>query len=512
MTASRQLRPATAPLLSGKETGGDGRRTAVVFTIILLVTAVLLLYRLGSVSWTWDEQNDMQIVACLERSHDPFACLDDITQTRLPFYIHAVVALLAPSDAAHYVISAVFALANVVLVFVLARSRFGSRTALLAMALVATAPAVLASGRMLLSHSNVILTTFTLATVTAYDRFDRTADVRFFLLSAAALGLAVASSVLGVFTALVVACYWLSNPQRRRWWQPLAYAAVTAAVFLASTLIYLRPTNLATFVEVAFEAKAFPEWNYLQLGTNQAPRWYSLLLFPVSIGPWWCALFSVAPVVLRRSTVGEGARRCAVAIWVACLAYLVLKSGVFRYDAPHQQVAWHPLVFVVVAATATELIRRTGRLRVVALSALVAFGAVQLYDTHRFFPNYLFHGAQYGTRFIGEFYGPAVFHAQDREGIDLHLDAIVAADPGVRILMADNNAFQRTDEHFVSFTRRDPGRTYEFAVVDRLYATHFRFRERDEYNAFLARHYTVVHTHYFPTQKWAYRILRVRPG
>jgi 4-amino-4-deoxy-L-arabinose transferase-like glycosyltransferase len=483
----------------------------VVFTIILLVAAALLVYRAGSVSWTWDEQNDMQIVACLERSHDPFACLDDITQTRLPFYIHAAVALLAPWDAAHYVISAVFALANVVLVFVLARSRFGSRTALLAMALVATAPAVLASGRMLLSHSNVILTTFTLATVTAYDRFDRTADVRFFLLSAAALGLAVASSVLGLFTVLVIAAYWLSNPQRRRPWQPMAYGAVTTAVFLASTLIYLRPTNLATFVAAAFDAKAFPEWNYLQLGTNQAPRWYSLLLFAVSTGPWWSAVFAVAPVVLRRSAVGEGATRCARAIWAAFLAYLVLKSGVFRYDAPHQQVAWYPLVFVVVAATATELIRRTGRVRVVGLVALVAFGALQLYETHRFFPNYLFHGAQYGSRFIGEFYGPAVFHAQDRDAIDRQLDAIVAADPGVRILTADNNAFQRTDEHFVAFTRRDPSQTYQFAVVDRLYATHFRFPERDEYNAFLARHYTVVRFHDFPTQKWAYRILRVRP-
>ena len=127
------------------------------------------------------------------------------------------------------------------------------------------------------------------------------------------------------------------------------------------------------------------------------------------------------------------------------------------------------------------------------------------------FPNYLFHGAQYGSRFIGEFYGPAVFHAQDRAAIDRQLDAMVAADPGVRVLVADNNAFQRTVDHFVPFTQRDPATVYQFAVVDRLYATHFRFPERDDYNAFLARHYNVVRSHQFPTDKWAYRILQVRP-
>lgn len=493
------------------EAGPGDRRTAVVFTVILVAAAALLMYRLGSVSWTWDEQNDMDIVACLQRSHDPFACLDDIAQTRLPFYIHAVAATLAPWPATHYVVSAVFGLANLGLVFVLARSRFGKRTALLAMALTATAPAVLASGRMLLSHSNVILTTFTLATVVAYDRYDRIGGRRFFWLSAAALGLAVASSVLGVLTALVVAGYWLGS-RRRRLWQPLAYGAVAGAVFLISTVIYLRPTNLATFVGVTLGARhGFPEWNYLQLGSSQAPRWYSPLLFALSIGPWWGALFAVAPVVLRRRAVGEGARRCGLAIWGAFMAYLVMKSGVFRYDAPHQQVAWYPLVFVVVAATITELVRRAGAARSVAIAALVAFGGLQLVDAGRFFPNYLFHGAQYGSRFVGEFYGPAVFHAQDRAAIDRQLDAMVTADPGVRVLMADNNAFQRTDEHFVPFTRRDPVATYRFAVVDRLYATHFRFAERDEYNAFLARHYSVVRSHQFPTGKWAYRILQERP-
>ncbi|HEV2760138.1 MAG TPA: glycosyltransferase family 39 protein [Acidimicrobiales bacterium] len=473
-----------------------------------MVAAALLLWAAGSISWTWDEQVDMAIVDCLVASRNPFACTSDIEQTRLPFYVHAAAATLAPWEGVHYAISAVFGLVNVVLVFVLARSRFGLQTALVAMALVATTPTLLASGRMLLSHSNVMLTTFTLVAVVAYDRFDRNADRRFFWLSAAALGLAVASSVLGLLTALVIAGYWLAAGQRRELREPVVYAAVAGAAFLLSTLVYLQPRNLATFVNALLHTYRFPEWNYMGLATNEAPRWFSPLLFVIKIGPWWAALFAVAPLVLRRSAVGEGGRRCALAIWGGFLAYLVLKSGVLRYDAPHQQAAWYPLVLVVVAATVTELVRRAGAARSLVLTAMTLFAALHLYDTHRFFPNYLFHGVQYGSSLIGEFYGPAVFHAQDRTDIDDRLDAIVAADPTVRILMADNNAFQRGGENFVPFTRRDPEATYSFAVLDRLYASHFGFPERDEYNAFLAREYRVVHSHNFPGDEWAYRILR----
>ena len=492
---------------------GRPRWPAVLaFMVILVAAAALLVHEHGSVSWTWDEQIDMAIVDCLETSKNPFSCTSDIEQTRLPYYIHALGATVAPWPATHYAISGLFGLANVVLVFLLARGRFGIRTGLVAMALAATTPALLASGRMLLSHSNVILTTFTLVAVLAYDRFDRTGDERFSWLSAAALGLAVASSVLGLLTGLVIAGYWLTSGPRRSLWHPVAYATVAGGAFLVATVIYLHPGNLATFVNAILHTHRFPEWNYLQLGTNEAPVWFSPLLFAVKIGPWWSVVFAVAPLVLTRGTVGEGARRCALAIWGGFLAYMFVKSGVLRYDAPHQQVPWYPLVLVVVAATATELVRRAGAARVLVLAALTAFASLHVYDTNRFFPNYPFHGVQYGSRLIGEFYGPAVFHAQDRTDIDRRLEAIVAADPDVRILMGDNNAFQRDDPHFVAFTRRDPGVTYRFALVDRLYATHFRFPERDEYNAFLDRHYVVMHSHDFPPGEWAYRILRLAAG
>ena len=55
------------------------------FRADLFAFAFLHLYRLGAVTYTWDEGSDLGIVSCLQQTHDPFACLDDISQTRLPF-------------------------------------------------------------------------------------------------------------------------------------------------------------------------------------------------------------------------------------------------------------------------------------------------------------------------------------------------------------------------------------------------------------------------------------------
>ena len=135
---------------------------------------------------------------------------------------------------------------------------------------------------------------------------------------------------------------------------------------------------------------------------------------------------------------------------------------------------------------------------------------MQLYDVIRFFPNYLFYGAQYGERFIGEFYGPAVMHAQDRGPVNAYIDKLLARDPNVKILVADHNALERPEPNFVPFTKRDPSVRYEYAFVDRLYAMHFRFPERDAYNAYLAANYVEDYTYYFPPRVWMYRVMRKR--
>jgi hypothetical protein len=145
------------------------------------------------------------------------------------------------------------------------------------------------------------------------------------------------------------------------------------------------------------------------------------------------------------------------------------------------------------------------------IAAIALCFALQVYDVIRFFPNYLFYGSQYGDRFLGEFYGPAVMHGQDRGPVNACIDALIARDPSVKILVADNNALERSEPNFVPFTKRDPSVRYEYAFVDRLFATHLRFPERDAYNAYLAANYVDDYTYDFPTRVWMYRVMKL-PG
>jgi hypothetical protein len=188
---------------------------------------------------------------------------------------------------------------------------------------------------------------------------------------------------------------------------------------------------------------------------------------------------------------------------------LALKGFVFHYDAPHQQVQFYPFVYLGIAAV---LLGYEFRRRVSAplVAAIIVCFAIQLYDVIRFFPNYLFYGSQYGDRFIGEFYGPAVMHAQDRGPVNAYIDRILARDPSVKILVADHNALERPEPNFVPFTKRDPSFRYEYAFIDRLFATHVHFPERDAYNAYLAANYVEEYTYYFPPRVWMYRVMRVR--
>jgi 4-amino-4-deoxy-L-arabinose transferase-like glycosyltransferase len=488
-----------------------------VLGAVLLVTAAFVLPAPGEVAWSWDEEVDMTIVSCLADSPSPFDCRRDISQTRVPFYIHWVVEELG-GGTGHYLLSAAFALLNVVLVFVVARARLGPTPALVAAALTGTAPAVLASARMLLSHSNVIFTTFSLLTLLFLDRFCRSGSVRALWLSAVGYGLALGSSMLAMFLAIPVAGLWLLCSRQRRLALAIPYGLIAVVVFFASTVIYLRPANLELLIEqtVRPHTVPWPDWNYLGLGTTVAPRWFSPLLFGIRVGPWWFVAFLVAPLVLHRCRhrLPPDATRFALVLWGSFALNMLLKSGVFQYDAPHQQAPWFPLVFIVIAGAVVAGLRQLENpMQVIAASAVVLAAGLQFVDAQRFWPNYLFYGSQYGQHFIGEFYGPASIHRQDRDDIDRELDRLIRERPDVKVLMADHNMFERHGAPFVAFTSRQPAERYEFALLDRLYGTHLEYPERDAYNEFLeAEGYEPYRTHHFPVGEWAYMILRRKGG
>jgi flagellar biosynthesis protein FliQ len=486
------------------------RRANVAFFVIFAGFTFLHLYRMASISPTWDEGTDIAIVQCLATTHSPFACLDDISQTRLPYFIHAFV---SSSIKAQYVISFVASALTLLMLYAFARREFGVGVATMTASLYTTSPQLLASGRMLMTHSNILFTMFTTASFIAFYRSAGGSPAGppparrhygWLILSAIAFGLATSCSIVGVFNGIVIAIFYALT--RRFAWRDLMFIPIAIATFFATSIIYLKPALLMKLIRACMLSNIYPFWNYLNLGSPHAPWYFSLVVFIIKIGPWWLVLAAACyATTLHRPRRLQTAFLASLAI--ALLINFALKGFVFHYDAPHHQVQFYPLVCLFLAAVILE-----HRLTKPLVAAIALCFAIQLYDVIRFFPNYLFYGAQYGDRFIGEFYGPAVMHGQDRGPVNSYIDTLIARDPNVKILVADHNALERPEPNFVAFTKRDPAVRYPYAFVDRLYGVHFRFPERDAYNAYLAANYREEYTYSFPTRVWMYRLLKLNPA
>ena len=483
-------------------------RTANIgFALIFAAFAFLHLYRIASISPTWDEGTDISIVQCLLKTHDPFACLNDISQTRLPFYIHAAVATITPRIEAQYVVSVLASALTLFLLYGFARREFGVPVATMTAALYVTAPQLLASGRMLMTHSNILFTLFTTASFIAFYEFVKNRRLRWLVVSAVAFGLATSCSILGVFNGIFIVVFYVMT--RRASWRDLIFVPIAVATFFATSIIYLKPAPLSALIRACMLKNVYPFWNYLGLGSPHAPWYFPLVVFVIKTGPWWLALATICWFISRRPAP-DTIQRAALAAFIISLGInFALKGFVFHYDAPHHQVQFYPLAYLTIAAVLLGFEFRR-RVSLPLIAAIAVCFVIQLYDVVRFFPNYLFYGSQYGDRFIGEFYGPAVMHSQDRGPLNVFLDQLLARDPKVKILVADHNALERPEANFVSFSKRDPAVRYDYAFVDRLFATHFRFPERDAYNAFLAVHYIPVYGYEFPPHVWMYRVFRRR--
>jgi hypothetical protein len=521
------------------------RRLAnAAFVILFAGFTFLHLHRMATISPTWDEGTDIAITQCLAKTHNPFACLDDISQTRLPYFIHA---LVPSSIKAQYIVSFVASALTLLMLYAFARREFGVGVATMTAALYVTSPQLVASGRMLMTHSNILFTMFTTASFIAFYYFVRSrppartdksvcatratvsapaaavtktaercgtdtpvcaVDLQqignrkpWLILSAIAFGLATSCSILGVFNGIVIAVFYAMT--RRFAWRDLLFIPIAIVTFFATSIIYVHPSLLAKLIRACTLPNPYPFWNYLNLGSPHAPWYFSFVVFIIKIGPWWLVLAAAC-----YATTLHRPRRIQTtflaAFGIALLINFALKGFVFRYDAPHHQVQFYPLVCLALAAIILE--RRMTRLLIATIALCFA---IQLYDVIRFLPNYLFYGAQYGDRFIGEFYGPAVMHGQDRGPVNAYIDTLIARDPNVKILVADHNALERPEANFVPFTKRDPAVRYDYAFVDRLYASHLHFPERDAYNVYLGANYAEEYTYYFPTHVWMYCVMKL---
>ncbi|MDP9360874.1 MAG: glycosyltransferase family 39 protein [Acidobacteriota bacterium] len=493
---------------------GRGSRAGNISFALLFAAFVLLhFHRMASISPTWDEGTDIGIIHCLAATHDPFACLDDISQTRLPLYLHAAVLAVTPRIEAQYLLSFVASALTLLLLYRFARREFGSAVATMTAALYVTSPQLLASGRMLLTHANILFTLFTTASFVAFYELVKTNRRRWLVASALAFGLATSCSILGVFNGLFIAVFYAMTilRERRASWLDLTFLPIAVATFFATSIIYLKPDLLGALIRACTLPDVYPFWNYLGLGSPHAPWYFPLVVFVIKIGPWWLALTAICCVISRRPAPRTVQRAFLSAFAVALLINFALKGFVFRYDAPHHQVQFYPLVYLGIATVCLghEFRRRVSMPLVAAIA--ICF-VIQACDVVRFFPNYLFYGSQYGDRVIGEFYGPAVMHAQDRGPVNAYIDRLLARDPRVKILVADHNALERQEPNFVPFTKRDAAARYDYAFVDRLYAVHFRFPERDAYNRYVATNYVDDYTYDFPPNVWMYRVMRGTPA
>lgn len=483
-------------------------RTANIgIALIFAVFVFLHFYRIASISPTWDEGTDIGIVHCLLKTHDPFACLDDISQTRLPFYIHAAVAAITPRVEAQYVISVIASALTLLLLYGFARREFGVPVATMTAALYVTSPQLLASGRMLMTHSNILFTLFTTASFITFYEFVKNRRLRWLVISAIAFGLATSCSILGVFNGIFIAVFYVMT--RRASWRDLIFVPIAVATFFATSVIYLKPALLGSLIRACTLKDLYPFWNYLGLGSPHAPWYFPLVVFVIKVGPWWLALAAICWFISRRPAPDTIQRTALAAFLISLGINFALKGFVFHYDAPHHQVQFYPLVYLTIAAVLLGYEFRR-RVSLPLLAGIAICFTIQLYDVVRFFPNYLFYGSQYGDRFIGEFYGPAVMHAQDRGPLSAYLDQLLAHDSNVKILVADHNALERPEANFVPFSKRDPAARYDYAFVDRLYSSHFHFPERDAYNTYLAVNYIPVYNYEFPPHVWMYRVLHAR--
>lgn len=489
--------------------GPPSRAGTIGFALLVAVFAILHLFRMASISPTWDEGTDIGIIHCLAATHDPFACLDDISQTRLPFYLHAAVLAITPRIEAQYLVSVIASALTLLLLYRFARREFGVAVATMTAALYVTSLQLLASGRMLMTHANILFTLFTTASFMAFYELVKTNRRRWLVLSALLFGLATSSSILGAFNGVFIAVFYAMTilRQRRASRLDLTFLPIAVTTFFATSIIYLRPDLLGALIRACSLPNPYPFWNYLGLGSPHAPWYFPLAVFVIKIGPWWLALAAICWVVSRRPAPRSLQRTFLIAFAVALAINFALKGFVFRYDAPHHQVQFYPLVYLGIA---TVYLGHEFRRRVTAplVAAIAICFAIQIYDVVRFFPNYLFYGSQYGDRFMGEFYGPAVMHAQDRGPVNVYIDSLLARDPHTKILVADHNALERPEPNFVPFTKRDPSARYDYAFVDRLFAVHFRFPERDAYNEYLAANYVDDYTFRFPPNVWMYRVMR----
>lgn len=483
----------------------------LLILILLLIYTGLHFLQMGTITPTQDERTDLAIVTCYSQSWSVFSCPYDISQTRLLYYTHAFFQSLFKDAGmtAHYVVSFFSGFFTLLTMYWFTKKYYGQLVGITTVVLLVGSIPLLTTTRTILTHSNALFMLTTVLTVTLFYDALTTRNRKRLLISSVMLGISISVNLLGVYTILYLIV--LASTYKKSLFNKKTIVLCLLfpiASFFATSIFYLKPSNFLNFILDVLTDRSilFPYWNYLQLNTSQSPWWFGLLLFIIKLGPVWAIsyLASCLYFLQKRYRIKQHIRFLLVTGGFLLL-YLLSKPLLFHYDAPHHHVHLYPFVYLTIAFSFVHLYAHLRPpVKLLLLSVVCISFSWQLYEMKQFFPNLLFYGAQYGQRFVGEFYGPAVFQCQDQAAINEKLNQLLTEKQTLvatwhSCIQVPRTKFTQFDENFTVQGRF-------FAYTDYVSTYHSRFPDNAAYLQFIAAYCKPYYTYSFPTNFQAYKI------
>jgi len=485
-----------------------------IFFLLLIVGVFVFLhfYKMGTVSFSYDEMYDSQITDCFGKLDDFWHCNISPSQVPVPFFIHVFLRKILVyffQNNIDYIISFAFGLFNLLFFYYFVKREFNKIIAKIYALLAVTSIPLLASSRMIFSHSNVIFITFTILSIVCFYYFIKLNKFKFLIYSSIFWGISVGSSLLGVFTIFFFLIYYLLvNYPKNIKWKHLIFIPLAIICFFLVTIIYFNIVNLFWMFKESLTISRFDYWNYMNLNTNQAPYWYSFLLFVVKISPWWALffLYYIFSFIKSDKNSKTAPQIFLFNIVIFSFLYFIIKSVIFRYDAPHHQIHLSPFVYLVISFSIYDLYIkfRTNKLyKVIYLGIVILFFLLQIIFLILYFPNYLFYGSFYGKNFVGEFYGPAVLICQDLNPINQKLQEIANNE---EVLTPSDTCFFDY-KNLVPYNKRDINKKYKYALFDYL-NIHLNTKNKGDYQDFLKENCQKIYVYNFPINFEVYTIYK----
>lgn len=482
----------------------------LIFIIIIIASFLFLhIYKMADISYTYDEKVDAFIIDCYAHSGDFWSCNQDISQPRLPYFIHLFFNSILWQFAgkySNYIVSMIFGLFNLLLMYAFIKKEFADKIAKITALLMLTSIPLLASSRMILTHSNVIFSTFTILTIICFYYFIKNGEYKDLMCSAVFWGLAVGSHITGIFLLIFMAIFYLFGYKGRFHPSYILFFIVSLAVFFISTVVYFNAENIYNLYRISIFNFRDYYWNYFNLSTNLAPWWFSCLIFIVKITPWWFLFFIYfIRLIFKQNKKIDLKIIFLFSIFIFAAIYFFIRSAIFHYDAPHHQIHLYPFIYLIIAfsiwniyASIKNRIFKIGY----ALGIVMLFG-LQAIQIVLFFPNLLFYGSQYGSRFIGGFYGPAVFHCQDLNAYKSKIKEIACN----KEVLTDFLPCFDTYDKLVIFANRQIAKKYEYAILN-INNQRLNFPGNQEYFEYINNNCHKIYSYYFPIKIEVYALYK----